>query len=182
MLDEQMNQSIESAREAAARGDFETAISLQERVVGQARLNAKSSEDLITLSVQMFNLADYYVGQERFKEAISLLEQVVGFDEKLGLPDIDSDLDTLNQVRKLAAMTPAERQRFYTNTPAAPATVTGNFPPEANTPDAVSQLLEQLEGIDSINRAELEVLVRELANLPPEEQIRRVMEKINSQQ
>lgn len=179
MLDEQLNQAIESAREAAARGDFETAIATQERVVGQARLKAQSPDDLITLSVQMFNLADYYVGKERFKEAISLLEQVVGFDEKLGLPDIDSDRETLAQVRKLAAMTPAERQRFYTNTPAASATVTG-LP--ADTPDEVSQLLQQFEGIDTIDRAELEILVRELANLPPEEQIRRVMEKLNSQQ
>jgi tetratricopeptide (TPR) repeat protein len=178
MLDNQLNQAIEIARAAAARGDFETAISTQERVVGQIRLKAKSHDDLVTLSVQMFNLADYYTGRERFAEAITLLEQVVGFDEKLGLPDIASDLDTLNQVRKLAAMSPAERQQFYASTPASAPTVTG-LP--ANTPDAVSQLLEQLEGIDTIDRAEVEALVRELVGLSPEEQVRRVMDKLNNQ-
>jgi len=179
LLDEQLSRAIEDARAAAARGDFATAIATQERVVGHARLKAQSPEDLVTLSVQMFNLADYYTGVERFAEAISLLEQVVAFDEKLEIPDIDSDQQMLDQVRKLAAMTPDERKKFYAQTPAAQATVTGNFP--SDTPDAVSQLLEQLEGIDTIDRSELEILVRELAGLSPEEQIRRVMEKLNSQ-
>jgi hypothetical protein len=132
------------------------------------RLMAGSADELVTLSVQMFNLADYYTGSERFEEAIRLLEEVVAFDEKLGLPDAESDKQLLAQVRKLAGMTAAERGRFYADTPAAPATISGG-------PDAMTELLDQLDGVEAVNRTELEALMRELAHLPPEERLRRVM-------
>lgn len=168
MIDEQLNQAIELARAAAARGDFATAVVTQERVVGHVRLKAQGAEELITLSVQMYNLADYYTGWERFDEAVRLLEEVVGFDERLGLPDVESDREMLAQVRKLAGMTPGQRDQFYADTPAAAPSVSGG-------PDAMTQLLDQLEGIESIDRADLEALMRELAALSPEEQLQRVM-------
>jgi len=173
MLDEQLNLAIETARDAAQRGDFATAIETQERVITHLRLKAQSHDELVTLSVQMFNLADYYTGTERFAEAVQLLEQVVAFDERLSLPDLDLDQQMLDQVRKLAAMTPDARRRFYTNTPQGQSTLTDGR-------DAVTRLMDQLEGVDGINRAELEELVRELAQLSPEEQMRRMMELRNS--
>ena len=168
MIDEQLNLSIESARDAAQRGDFGAAVETQERVIIHLRLKAQTSDELVTLSVQMFNLADYYTAVERFTEAIQLLEQVVAFDERLGLPDIESDRQMLEQVRKLAAMSATERQRFYANTPASEPTLTGGS-------DAMTQLLDQLADVESVDRSELEVLMRELVHLSPEEQLQRVM-------
>ena len=160
MIETQLTLAIETARDAAQRGDFATAIETQERVITHLRLATQTHDELVTLSVQLFNLADYYTGVERFAEAIQVLEQVVAFDEQLGLPDVDSDRQMLAQVRKLATLTATDRQRFYAHTPASAPSVTGG-------PDAVAQLLDQLEGVDSIDRADLEDLVRELAELSP---------------
>jgi hypothetical protein len=167
MIDSQLNLAIETAREAAQRGDFGTAIETQERVITHLRLKAQTHAELVTLSVQMFNLADYYTGVERFAEAIQLLEQVVAFDERLGLPDVDSDRQMLEQVKQLTSMTPAARKQFYADTPQGQATYTDGR-------DRLSHLLDQVEGIEGIDRAELEQLVRELAQLSPEEQLQRV--------
>lgn len=167
MIDNQLSLAIDSAREAAQRGDFAAAIETQERVITHLRLKAQTHEELVTLSVQMFNLADYYTAVERFAEAIQLLEQVVAFDVQLGLPDQESDQQMLAQVRKLAGMTPDARRQFYANTPQSQSTLTDGR-------DAVTRLMDQLEGIEGIDRTDLEMLVRELAQLSPEEQLRRL--------
>jgi len=169
MNDDQLNLAIETARAAATRGDFAAAVETQARVVAQLRLAGQAVSDWVSLSVQLFNLADYYAGMEQFAEAIRLLEEVVALDERLGLPDIDSDRQMLEQVRQLAAMTPGERKHFYQRNPASQPTLTTG-------PDEVTQLLEQLEGVESIDRAEIEVLMRQLVGLSPEEQVKRVLE------
>ncbi len=169
MIDDQLNLAIETAREAATRGDFAAAVEMQERIVVHLRLKGESVDDLVTLSVQLFNLADYYIGLERFADAIRLLEEVVSLDERLGLPDTESDRQMLESARRLAGMTPEERRQWYQNTPASQPTTTAG-------PDEITQLLQQLEGVVSVDRAEIEALMRELAGLSPEEQVKRVME------
>ena len=169
MIENQLNTAIESAREAAERGDFAAAVETQERVVAHMRVKAQSADDLVALSAQMFNLADYYTGVERFDDAIRLLEEVVALDERMSLPDAESDRQTLEQARRLAVMTPDERKRWYANTPAGLPTATA-------MPDEMTQLLNQLDGVDAVDRAELEVLMRQLAGLSPEEQVKKVLE------
>ncbi len=169
MIDNQLSMTIESARAAAERGDFAAAVETQERVVTHMRVKAQSAEDLVTLSVQMFNLADYYTGIERFDDAIRLLEEVAALDERMGLPDAESDRQMLEQVRRLAAMTPEERKQWYANTPAGLPTATA-------MPDEMTQLLNQLDGVEGVDRAELEALMRQLAGLSPEEQVKKVLE------
>jgi hypothetical protein len=169
MIDNQLNTAIESARAAAERGDFAAAVETQECVVTHMRVKAQSADDLVALSAQMFNLADYYTGVERFDDAIRLLEEVVALDERMSLPDAESDRQTLEQARRLAVMTPDERKRWYANTPAGLPTATA-------MPDEMTQLLNQLDGVDAVDRAELEVLMRQLAGLSPEEQVKKVME------
>lgn len=168
MNDDPLNLAIESAREAAQRGDFAAAVETQERVVMQVRLKARADDELVTLSAQMFNLADYYIGMERWDDAIRLLEEVVALDERLGLPDVESDRQMLEQARQLAAMTPDERRRFFANTPQARPTMTTG-------PDDVNQLLDQLD-VPPEDRAELEALMRQMQGLSTEEMVKRVME------
>jgi len=168
MVDDQLSLAIDSARAAAQRGDFASAAETQERVVVQARLKAQSADDLLTLSVQMFNLADYYTGLERWDEAIRLMEEVVALDEKIGHPDIESDRQMLEQVRRLAGMTPDARRQFYSNTPQSEPTM-------SYLADPVKDLLAQIDNVSDEERAELEKLMREMSGLSPEEQVRRVM-------
>jgi len=174
MLNDQLNLSIETARQAAQQGDFATAVETQERVVVHIRLNANTSDDLVMLGVQMFNLADYYTGVERFDEAIRLMEEVVALDEKIGHPDTDSDRQMLEQVRRLAGMSPEARQQFYTNTPQSEPTV-------SYLSDPVKDLVAQLDSLPPEEREDLEELMREMQGLPPEEQLRRAMEAVRKQ-
>jgi hypothetical protein len=169
MIDDQLSFAIESARAAAQRGDFASAVETQERVVLQARLKAQAADDLLTLGVQMFNLADYYTGMERWDDAIRLMEEVVALDEKIGHPDVESDRQMLEQVRRLAGMTPEARKQFYSDTPQSEPTV-------SYLADPVKDLLAQINNVSNEERAELEQLMREMSGLSPEEQVKRVME------
>lgn len=169
MIDEQLNLAIESAREAAQRGDFGNAVEVQERVVAHIRLKAQTPDDVVTLGVQMFNLADYYTGVERFEEAIRLMEEVVALDERIGHPDIDSDRQMLAQVRQLAGMSPDARRQFYASTPQSQPTV-------SYLSDPVKELVDQLDGLSPEEKEDLQKLVREMHGLPPEEQVRRALE------
>ncbi len=143
----------------------------QERVVSHIRLNAHTPDDLVMLGVQMFNLADYYTGVERFDEAIRIMEEVVALDEKIGHPDTDSDRQMLEQVRRLAAMSPEERQQFYTNTPQSQPTV-------SYLADPVKDLISQLDTLSPEEREDLEALVHQMQGLSPEEQMKRVLEAV----
>ncbi|MBM4421950.1 MAG: tetratricopeptide repeat protein [Chloroflexi bacterium] len=168
MLTPQLNLAIDSARAAAGRGDFAAAAETQERVVAHARAVAQSADDFVTLSALLFNLADYYTGMERWDDAIRLLEEVVALDERMTLPDADSDREALESARRLAAMTPAQRAQFYSRTPQARPTLTTG-------PDEVTQILSQLN-VPPDERAELEWMMRQMRGMSAEEMVRRAME------
>jgi hypothetical protein len=169
MQNDPLQISIEQARDAAQVGDFASAAEIQERVVMHLRLNTKTGDDLVMLGVQLFNLADYYTGLERFTDAIRLMEEVVALDEKIGHPDIDSDRQMLDQVRRLADMTPEQRTQFYASTPQAQPTV-------SYLADPVKDMIAQLDSLPPEEREDLEALVREMQGLSPEEQVARAME------
>jgi hypothetical protein len=169
MQNDPLTTSIEQARQAAVQGDFVSAVELQQRVVAHLRLNAKTGDDIVMLGVQLFNLADYFTGMEQFENAILAMEEVVALEEKIGHPDIDSDRLMLDQVRKLAAMSPNERKRFYANTPPSQPTV-------SYLADPVKDMISQLDTLSPEEREDLEALVREMHGLSPEEQVARAME------
>lgn len=169
MSDEQLYLAIDTARAAAERGDFAVAVETQERVVAQVRMKGTDAESLVTLSTQLFNLADYYTGMDRHEDAIRAMEEVVVIDERLGLADLESDRQTLESVRRLAAMSSEQRKQWYQDTPAGRPSVTQG-------PDEIKPLLDQLDMFSQEERADLEQIMRGLSGLSAEEQVRRALE------
>lgn len=169
MSDDQLYLAIDAARAAAERGDFAGAVEAQERVVTEVRQKELDSESLVTLSTQLFNLADYYTGMDRYEDAIRAMEEVIAIDQKLGLADLESDRRALESVRRLAAMTSDQREQWYRDTPTGRPSVTQG-------PDEIKPLVDTLDMFSAEERADLEAIMRRLSGLSPEEQVRRAME------
>ncbi len=83
--------------------------------------------------------------------------------------DLESDRQTLDSVRRLAAMTTDQRRQWYSDTPSGQASVTQG-------PDEIGPLVDQLDMFPPEERADLEQLMRQLSGLSPEEQVRRALE------
>jgi len=75
-----------------------------------AREAGEEREVLVRLSVLLFNLAGFYGRVERHEDAVRSLEEVVALDERTGHPDLESDRQALENARRLAALTPEERE------------------------------------------------------------------------
>jgi tetratricopeptide (TPR) repeat protein len=58
--------------------------------------------DEVGAATTMYNIAVLYEGMERYDEAVELLEKVVEIDERVGHPDLTSDRETLERIRKKA--------------------------------------------------------------------------------
>jgi tetratricopeptide (TPR) repeat protein len=105
--------AITQARAAAQRGDLSAAIEAQERAVTHLRSTATDDRDtLVTLSVLLYNLAQYYTQAGRWHDAVAALAEVVALDEGTGHEDLASDRAALEQARRMAAATPEERSRL----------------------------------------------------------------------
>lgn len=66
----------------------------------------------MTLSVLLYNLAGFYGGAGRQEDAVQALEEVVVLDERTGHPDLESDRQALEAARRLAALSPEEREEL----------------------------------------------------------------------
>jgi tetratricopeptide (TPR) repeat protein len=159
------------ARAAAQRGDAAAAVAAQSQAVALLRqaLAAIPQTDkdterrgLITLSIQLYNLAGYYAQNNQYAEAVRALEEVVALDERTGHEDLDSDRQTLEHMRRLAALTPEQRAQAQASRPAA------QTPPD---PAAfIRQLESQLAQAPPELRAGLQALLNDLRGKSLEEQ------------
>lgn len=107
--DDPSARAIMQARNAAQRGDIQSAIQFQEQAVKLARAAGDNREALISLSVILYNLAGYYSNADRHGDAIIILEEVVAIDEQTGNSDLESDRHALEAARMNASLTPEER-------------------------------------------------------------------------
>jgi tetratricopeptide (TPR) repeat protein len=158
---------VEQAQAAAQHGDLATAIRAQEEAVALLyQAGQEEQETLITLSVFLFNLAEYYGQAERYADAVKALEEVVKLDEATDNPDLEVDRRTLQSARKIAALSPTERQRLKTR-----ASSERQSEPEN---EFEASLQAQLAMLPPAQRAEAEAALRqviqEFQSLPPEEQ------------
>jgi hypothetical protein len=121
-------------------------------------------EALVTLSVLLYNLSGYYQAAGRHEEAVAALEEVVALDERTGHPDLASDREALEAARRLAAMSPQEREALQ----AAAAQAGG----------VDSDIEAELAQLAPEARAQLEAAAREFAQwleqMSPEERAAQV--------
>ncbi len=109
-LTDPISRAASEARAAAESGDLAAAVAAQEQAVVLAREAGEDRETLVGLSVLLFNLAGFYGRAERHEDAVRSLEEVVALDERTGHPDLESDRQALENARRLAALTPEERE------------------------------------------------------------------------
>ncbi|MBI4674484.1 MAG: tetratricopeptide repeat protein [Chloroflexi bacterium] len=156
-----LQQASAQARAAASQGDMDAAIQAQAQAVEMARARGNGRDELVALSVMLYNLSNYYAQAEQFDKAVDALEQVVALDEQTGHQDLESDRQQLEQMRQLAALSPEERAARRAR---ARETGTEN---DADAPQA------QLDALPPEQRAQLEAAAREaqarLAQMTPEE-------------
>ena len=131
-----LSQHINLARAAHQRGQINEAIASQEEAVRLARERGEDRESLVQLSVLLFNLAGYYAKAGRFEDAVAAMEEVVALDERTGHPDLVSDRQVLAEFRRLAALSPEEREALM----AAAASVS-----EAGEPVTLEDLPKEVQ-------------------------------------
>jgi hypothetical protein len=108
-----VREATSQARAAAQRGDLAAAIEAQEQAVAHLRSTAADDRDtLVSLSVLLYNLAQYYSQAERWHDAVAVLAKVVALDERTGHEELASDRAALEQAQRMAAVTPEERSRL----------------------------------------------------------------------
>ena len=78
------------------RGEWEQALEQYE----QSRGIREEIGDRGGLAVTLFNIARLYEERGRYGEALPLLERVVELDEQIGHPDLESDREVLERVRR----------------------------------------------------------------------------------
>ncbi len=165
--DNPIAQAITQARTSAQRGDAEAAIKYQEQAVELAREAGLEREALVMLSVVLYNLAGYYSNVERHEDAVKVLEEVVAIDEQTGHQDLESDRQTLEVAKKMASLSPEERQQLVQQ-----AQEEQNALNEEDGFEA--QLQAQLAQLPPEQRAQAEVQIRkafeEFQRMSPDEQ------------
>jgi hypothetical protein len=108
-----VREATAQARAAAQRGDLAAAIEAQEQAVAHLRSTAADDRDtLVSLSVLLYNLAQYYSQAERWHDAVTALAEVVTLDERTGHEELASDRAALEQAQRMAAATPEECSRL----------------------------------------------------------------------
>lgn len=169
--DTPLTQAIRQARDAAQHGDVQSAIQHQEQAVSLARGAGEGRNDLIRLSVTLYNLAGYYTGAERFEDAVKALEEVVALDEQTENPDLESDRQTLEAARRNTALTAEEREQIRQRLLEGQGS-------SSEDESFESQLQAQLAQIPLEQRAEVEANYRkgyaEFQRLSPEEKAERI--------
>ena len=110
--EEELEELLERAQDAADEDDLEEAIDWQLQAVAGLRQAGDEHETQEMLSIALYNLAGFYDAVERYDEAVTLLEEVVAIDERIGHEDLESDRETLEQARQVAAMSPEERKVY----------------------------------------------------------------------
>ena len=89
--------------------DAARAVDCQAQAIAYLREEEDTPENLQSLSVALYNYGTYLAQAERLDEAVAALEEVVAIDERLGLPDLDSDRAALERmVRRRDGLPPAE--------------------------------------------------------------------------
>jgi hypothetical protein len=89
------------------------AITAQEEAVRLLRAAGSDANALISLSIQLYNLAGFYGDAERHGDAIDTLEEVVRLNEQTGHPELSQLAPrALESARQMAALSPAEREQL----------------------------------------------------------------------
>ena len=78
------------------RGEWEQALERYE----QSRVIQEEIGDRAGLAVTLFNIAGLYEDRERYAEALPLLERAAEIDEQIGSPNLESDREALERVRR----------------------------------------------------------------------------------
>jgi tetratricopeptide (TPR) repeat protein len=78
------------------KGEWDKAIEYYQRSL---EIKEKVGDE-VGAATTMYNIAVLYEGMERYDEAVELLERVVETDERVGHPDLESDRETLERIRK----------------------------------------------------------------------------------
>ncbi|WP_129676700.1 tetratricopeptide repeat protein, partial [Candidatus Chloroploca sp. Khr17] len=88
---------------AAQLNDGATELRARQVAVAAFREAGDDQQNLVNLSIALYNLAIFHAGQEQYAAAIPLLEEVVALDERTGHPDLASDRAKLEAMRQRAA-------------------------------------------------------------------------------
>jgi len=155
-------QLVVQARTAAERGDLASAITAQEQAVALARQQGESQEALLTLSALLFGLTQFYGASDRFGDAARAMEQVVALDERVGHEDLESDRQVLENVRRLATMSPEELAQAKTQA--------AQQQHKQDQVDEDAELQAYLATMPPEERARVETAMREFQQLSPEQQ------------
>ena len=146
-------QVLAQAREASQRGDVQSTIQYQEQAVKLARGAGEGREVLVSLSVVLYNLAGFYQKAERYDDAVEAMEEVVAIDEQTGHQDLEFDRKTLEAFRRIASLTPEEREQLRQQ-----AEEEQESPDEEDSFE--TQLQAQLAQLPLEKRAEAEAQIR----------------------
>ncbi|NCC35702.1 MAG: tetratricopeptide repeat protein, partial [Chloroflexia bacterium] len=82
--------------------DGATELRAREAAVAAFREAGDDRQNLVSLSIALYNLAIFHAGQAHYAAAIPLLEEVVALDERTGHPDLASDRAKLEEMRQRA--------------------------------------------------------------------------------
>ncbi|MCA9954418.1 MAG: CHAT domain-containing protein [Anaerolineales bacterium] len=147
---------VQEARQAAQAGNFTLAVAAQKQAITLLRQAEPTHENLVTLSVLLFNLSGYLQNSGQFAAAVTALEEVVALDEETNHPDLASDKAALAQARELAANPPANSPLV----PSAPPTFA----------DILAMYEAQLLQLPAEQQHQLKAEIARLRQLSPEEQ------------
>jgi hypothetical protein len=86
--------------------DSATELRAREAAMAAFRATGDDRQNLVNLSIALYNLAIFHAGQENYTGAVPLLEEVVALDQRTGHPDLASDQAKLEQIRRRAAGEP----------------------------------------------------------------------------
>ena len=81
-------------------GDLDGAKEMYER--GMQILRER--DDLLRLTVLMHNLAIIHEEKGEYRKALSLLEEVISLDKRMGNPDLKRDMLTFRRIRRRMSM------------------------------------------------------------------------------
>lgn len=98
-----LEQALQQAHAAKARGDLNAAIAHQEQAVAILRASGKAHQTLVNLSVLLYNLAGDYGKTGQHHAAVQALQEVVALDEQTNHPDLELDRQTLAAAQQMAA-------------------------------------------------------------------------------
>ena len=132
------------ARFFARHGQPAAAVAWQDPALAALRVRGERRDEQEALSVALYNQAGYLADAGRLDDAVRALEEVVAIDRRCDLPDLASDTDALERMRRRRAGLPEEEET-------APAG-------------------DPLAGLSPEAQAQLQEAARRFAQLSPDEQ------------